>query len=69
MKLKRIHVIDPMAGPRGFENDRVKLHDHVTDVLLNALFRCVSRLFENWSCDTTDWQVRFPLLMTDMFSR
>lgn len=68
-EVEKIHVIDPSPGPQGFQNDRVKYHDHVCDVLLNPFFRCVTRLFENWSCDTADWQVRFPLLMTEKFTR
>ncbi|KQK18665.1 uncharacterized protein LOC100840175 [Brachypodium distachyon] len=64
---KRVIVLDPMAGPLGFTNERITIHGYTSNLMLNEFFRCVRKMFKNWSCDTNGWITRYPIIMTEHF--
>lgn len=69
MLKKKIIVIDPQAGKNGYSNERVAVHEHASQRIVDGFFACVNKFFTEWHCNKQGWCRSFPVGLEDEFSR
>ncbi|XP_044973111.1 uncharacterized protein LOC123440612 isoform X1 [Hordeum vulgare subsp. vulgare] len=59
---KHITVLDPVAGSSGFSNKNIKVHEHVSNKILDCLIKCAKEFYSDWPHKTERWSRSFRMI-------
>jgi hypothetical protein len=69
MRSRVIHVLDPLAGPKGPNIERKELLELAASTLHDALFACFNEFFAGWPKTKELWHTEYPKIVDTIFSK